>query len=411
VQLVEIFLGILTAMGGFVDVGELVFSIDAGARFAYSLLWVLAFGTIGIMVYGEMAGRVAAVAKVPVFGLIRERVGFTAGLLTLICANLLGLLTCAAEIGGIAIVLRLALEWPHRILILVGFVALVLSVWVLPFKWIERVFGLLGLAMIVFVLAAWRLQPDWHAVATGLVPSVPRLESRSEYLVYAYFAVSLLSATMLPYETYFYGAGAIEDHWTRKYLSTNRLVVGLGFILGSTLSAALVIIGAKLFLARGLEPDYPGAAALGPAMMFGRTGLFVSLFGMLFAFGGAAVENALTGAYNLAQFFGWPWGKAEKPAKAPRFTVAWLVMLSLATLIVLTGVDPIKLVEYAIVVSVVILPLTYLPLLTTANDERVMGRDVNGRLARTLGWFFFVVVSLAGLAAVPLLVMTRMGKA
>jgi manganese transport protein len=37
-KFVEIFLGILTAMGGFVDVGELVFSVNAGAKFGFRLL-------------------------------------------------------------------------------------------------------------------------------------------------------------------------------------------------------------------------------------------------------------------------------------------------------------------------------------------------------------------------------------
>ena len=92
----ELFLGILTAMGGFVEIGELTFSINAGVRFGYSLLWILVLGTIGIIVYCEMAGRVAAVRQQPVFDIIRERVGFGAGLITLIAATLVNLLTCAA---------------------------------------------------------------------------------------------------------------------------------------------------------------------------------------------------------------------------------------------------------------------------------------------------------------------------
>ena len=55
----EIFLGILTAMGGFVEIGELTFSINGGTRFGYQLLWISLLGTVGIMVYCEMAGRIA----------------------------------------------------------------------------------------------------------------------------------------------------------------------------------------------------------------------------------------------------------------------------------------------------------------------------------------------------------------
>ncbi|WP_162301474.1 divalent metal cation transporter, partial [Cognatilysobacter segetis] len=71
----ELFLGILTAMGGFVEIGELTFMLNAGSKFDYSLLWVVALGTVGIMVYGEIAGRIAAVRGQGVFNVIRERAG------------------------------------------------------------------------------------------------------------------------------------------------------------------------------------------------------------------------------------------------------------------------------------------------------------------------------------------------
>ena len=61
----EITLGIMTAVGGFVDISELVFAAKAGSIFGYALIWVFALATIGIMVFGEMSGRVAAVARQP----------------------------------------------------------------------------------------------------------------------------------------------------------------------------------------------------------------------------------------------------------------------------------------------------------------------------------------------------------
>ena len=52
-------LGIIAAIGGFVDIGDLVFNVAAGATFGYQLLWVIVVGVIGIIVYSEMCGRVA----------------------------------------------------------------------------------------------------------------------------------------------------------------------------------------------------------------------------------------------------------------------------------------------------------------------------------------------------------------
>ena len=72
-------LGILSAIGGFVDIGDIVFNTQAGAIFGYQLLWVVVVGVVGIIVYSEMCGRVSAVSERPVFDLVRERAGFGAG--------------------------------------------------------------------------------------------------------------------------------------------------------------------------------------------------------------------------------------------------------------------------------------------------------------------------------------------
>ena len=78
-------------------------------------------------------------------------------------------------------------------------------------------------------------------------------------------------------------------------------------------------------------------------------------------------------------------GPLPAPAGAPRFALTWLVLLVLALAIVMTGVDAVVLTEYAVIFSVVALPLTYVPILLVANDRAYMGRYGNGRLANMLG--------------------------
>ena len=77
--------------------------------------------------------------------------------------------------------------------------------------------------------------------------------------------------------------------------------------------------------------------------------------------------------------------------------------------VLFTTIDPIQLTEYTLLFSAVALPLTYLPILVVANDRGYLGDRVNGRLANTLGVLFLVVVLAAALAAVPLMLITRMG--
>jgi manganese transport protein len=264
--------------------------------------------------------------------------------------------------------------------------------------------------MLVFVLSAVYLHPDWSQVALSFLPNVPRLGTAQEYFVYAYFVVALMSSIMLPYETYFYSSGAIEDGWTPSDVTLTRIIVIVGFTLGSLLAVGLLLIGAQLFLPLQIEPQLPGTAGLGPVIIFGKWGLIVALAGMFFAFGGAAIENALAGAYNVAQFFGWPWGKFRPPQTAARFNLSWIVIFILATLIILTGVDPVSVVEYSIIAAVVILPLTYFPMLLVARDKDYMGYHANGWLANILGWFYLTVITLAAVCAIPLLIITHGGK-
>jgi manganese transport protein len=405
----EIFLGILTAMGGFVEIGELTFTLNGGQHFQYALLWVTVLGTVGIMVYCEMAGRVAAVRKRAVFHLVRERAGFTSAALTLVASLIVNLLTCTAEIGGVALLLQLGFAAPYRLDIVIALVMFLLVVWFVSFQWIERIYGLGGLLLIVFIVALLSFGPHWNEVARGLVPRLPPLGHR-DTLLYCYYAVALLSSIMLPYETYFYASGGIEDQWKPGDVKLNRVVVVVGFALGGLLSASLMGIGAQFFAGREIEPQLPGSAALATAHAFGVTGLWMALLGMFFAFGGAAIETALSSAYNLAQFAGWPWGKHRPKRETGRFTLSWFAVFVLGALIALTGVNPVAIVEYSIVFSVVILPFTYFPVLMVASDQRIMGRHANGVLANVLGWFYLVLLTVTALAAIPLLIVTHGGR-
>jgi len=406
----ELTLGIMTAVGGFVDISELVFAAQAGSKFGYALIWVFAFSTVGMMVFGEMSGRVAAIAKQPVFNLMRHRLGLKLGLVTLFASLVSTLITCAAEIGGMGLILHHLTGAPYLLLAAASVLVLMASMWVLPFKWIERVYGLLGLLMLVFAAALVAIHPPWDRLAGGLVPQVPSGLSTKELLQFAYFGVAILSAVMFPYEAYFYSSGGIEEKWGPKDLLTNRVTTTVGFAFGSLLAIAILANSAQLFGPADVGPQIPGTSAMQAAIPFGRTGLLLALLGMLFAVAGAAVETCMANAYAVSQFFGWEWGRHKKPWEAPRFTFAWIVLFLLALGIVMTGVDVMSLVEYAVLFSIVVLPMTYLPLMLLAGDRQYMGEHSNRWLAKGLGWIYFAIVTAAAIAAIPLYLLTWGGQ-
>ena len=408
-KILGITLGIMTALGGFVDLGQIVFTTQAGALFGYHLTWAIALGTAAIIIYMEMCGRVAVVAKEPVFAVVRTRLGKQLGLSALIASNLLNLITCAAEIGGIAILLHLLTGWPEKVLLVATTLILGTIVLLFRFQWIERTLGLSGLIMIVFAVSAVSLHPDWTQLASGLVPKVSQADAKHT-LLYWYFAVGIFSAMLMEYEVHFYSSGAIEEDWTPKDLGENFMVAALGSLLGSLLTVALLVLGAILFLPRGIFPQILSTAVFTGEFPFAQKALIGAIAGCLACLAGAAVETALSGGYNLCQFFNLRWGKNQPPKSVTVFTGTWVAMFILAMVIGLTGVRPLQLVNISIVFGMVVMPFTYYPILRTASDKKVMGKHVNSKFGDVIGGIVLVLVTIAALAAIPLMVLTHSGR-
>ena len=139
---------------------------------------------------------------------------------------------------------------------------------------------------------------------------------------------------------------------------------------------------------RHIFPRLLSTTIVAGTLPFGQKALVIALFGAMACIGGAAIETALSGAYNVCQFYNLQWGK-NRPAKdVTVFTIGWIGMLTLALVIALTGVRPLQLVNVSIIFGMVVMPLTYYPILRTAADKTTMGKHVNTRLVSGIGHGF-----------------------
>lgn len=66
-KILEIALGIVTSIGGFLDVGAIATAAEAGSTYGFKLIWVIILGTICVIFLVEMSGRLAAVSKHTLF--------------------------------------------------------------------------------------------------------------------------------------------------------------------------------------------------------------------------------------------------------------------------------------------------------------------------------------------------------
>lgn len=406
-RLLGVALGVLTAIGGFLDIGDLVTNAVVGSRFGMSLAWAVVVGVVGICLFAQMSGRVAAVSGRATFEIIRERLGPRVALANLSASFVINLLTLTAEVGGIALALQLASSVEPRLWVPVAALAVWLVIWRARFSVMENVTGLLGLCLVVFAVALFLLGPDWGAlVDQAVAPHVPPGETAPTYW---YYAIALFGAAMTPYEVFFFSSGAVEEGWTSKDLSQSRVNVLVGFPLGGLLSLAIAGCAAVVLLPQAIEVSSLSQIVLPVAEAGGKLALAVVIVGLVAATFGAALETTLSGGYTLAQYLGWSWGKFRRPAQAARFHVTMAVTLLIGVGVLMTGVDPVRITEYSVVFSAVALPLTYLPILVVANDPEYMGDRVNGRVTNALGLVYLVLILVASLAAIPLMIVTGVG--
>src|SRR5512144_1979545 len=96
-NLTKVALGILTSVGGYLEVGSMGTALQAGAAFRFELLWAVALGTICIAFLTEMSGRLAAVHHETVTSAVREHFGFTFHAWPLMAQILIDLMVLASE--------------------------------------------------------------------------------------------------------------------------------------------------------------------------------------------------------------------------------------------------------------------------------------------------------------------------
>lgn len=400
-------LGIVTAIGGFVDMGEIVTCSQAGAQYGLALLWTVVVGVLGIMVFTDTAGRVAIASGRSLIDVIRERLGFRLALISVVIATLVNVLTIVIEIAGMALVLQILTHLSYIWLLPPVGLLIGVILWRSSFDLVENGASLLGLGILIFVVAAIKLGPSWGEVGRSLV--VPTIPAGGSLAAYSFLAISLLGAYMTPYEVYFYSSGAIEDRWTGKDFITSRATILLGFGFGSLIVIGMMVVAAQTFFIHHLQSQSFSSIPVPIVVSLGAVGLGVFIFGAFADTAGAALEATLSTSYTIAQFFGWDWGQNHTPRSAPPFALTSLVALGLAVLIGVSGIDPIKLTIYTTALAAFSLPFTFIPLFIIANDEVYMGDERNGLLANVSSIFFLVILSLVTVLTIPLFLLSGGG--
>lgn len=397
-KIMSVALGILTSIGGFLDVGAIATAAEAGSSFGFQLIWVIALGTLCVIALVEMSGRLAAVSQHTLIDAVRERLGFNFLIIPLLAEIFVDFLVLAAEIGGVCIALQLVTGISFQWWAFPVAFALWLLIWKGNFDVIENGVSLLGLVTLAFVVATFKLHPSLTQLGSGLLPTLPKQDTAH----YLFIAISILGALISPYLFYFYSSGAVENHWSKKDLGVNRIVAAVGMGFGSIVSIGVLVVAALVLHPKGIQVDSYEQAALMLTQPFGYWGFFLFAASLAIACFGAALEISLDTAYIVAQALGWNWGENLRPKEAARFSLVYTVFIFLASLLMAIGIDPLQLTIFSMALTAVILPLVVLPFLILLNDESYVGQHRNHWMNNIVVIFIIGLTFVLAIVAIPL---------
>jgi Mn2+/Fe2+ NRAMP family transporter len=396
--LVDLILGIVTSIGGFVEVGSISTAAQAGSEFGFQLLWAIAIATAMLALLVEMSGRLAAVSKCSLAAAVRERFGIHFQLVPLTAELMIDVLLLAAEIGGAAIAVKLLTGVGFQWWIVPIGLSVWLVLWLCGFGLIEYGIGLLGLVTLAFVFSAWHLKPDLVDLGASLLPSFPA----HHHTRYAFLAVSIVGATVSPYLLNFYSSGTVEEKVTERELWVNRITAYAGICFGGVVSMGVLVTSAMVLEPRHILVDSYEQAALMFVPVFGRWA--ITLFALALGVGcfGAAVEISLNTGYVCAQVFGWSWGANRPRRDAARFTAAFTFVLLAAVALSLIGFDPLRLTMLSVALTVVIMPAVVLPFLVLMNDQKYVKTHTSGAIGNGLLAALTILGCVLAVVVIPL---------
>jgi len=383
--------GMITANAGN-DAGGIATFASVGADFGYSLLWILIPITISLGIVQEMCARMGAVTGKGLADLIRERFGVRWTALIMLALLIANAGVTVSEFVGIAAASEL-FGASHYISVPLSAVLIWCLIVKGSYKKVERVFLLMSLVFLGYIVSAFLSRPDWSAVAVGMV----RPEFKLEY-AFLFTFVAVIGTTISPYMQVYVQSSVVEKGVTPDDYGKTKLDVWVGTIFAILIVFFIIVSTAATLHKSGIQitTAADAAHALRPlAGQYAQTLFGLGLFGASML---AAGVLPLATAYSISEALGFEKGVSRSFREAPIFlgTFTFLVAVGAAIAIV-PNLPLIRVLLVTQVINGLLLPIVLFAVLRLVNNREVMGKYVNGPIYNAAAWLTAIVVTLLSL--------------
>lgn len=383
------FVGPALATGvAYIDPGNVATNLTGGARFAYSLIWVIVFANIGAWLVQFLAAKLAIASGQSMAELLGTQIKKRwLRILYWLQAEAMILATELAEVVGGAIALHLLFGLnPVFGAIVIGAAAYLILSLAKQEKvgiFITVVVSLMAVTIIGFVSSLFTTQIDAAALALGLVPQI---SERDEL----FLALGILGATIMPHAIYVHSAltaerfGKAKTKEKRQLIRWTKLDVSIAMAVAGLANIGILLVGA-VTVAGDVANVTIDSAVAHIAEAHGQ------IFGTLFAIGllASSLASSAVGGYAGASVMN-GLTKLKINARARR-------LISIVPSVVILALVPDS--TAVLVISQIALafglPLALGPLVWLTGRSSVMGAFVNGLSTKILAGA--LLVALVGL--------------
>lgn len=372
--------GIITANVDQDASGITTYSV-AGARFGYSILWVLVPTTIALFVIQEMIARMGAITGKGLSDLIRENYGVKSTLYMMLALLIANLGTTVANFAGWAASMEI-LGFSKYIMVPVG----AISIWLLvtrgSYRAVEKVLLIACLLYFGYVISGVLAEPDWGDVLKHTF--IPEIKWHPEFII---LSIAIIGTTVTPWMQFYLQSSIAEKGIRKEEYKASRLDVFVGCGITEIIAFFIIVTCATTLFSQGVRIHEASEAALALGPLAGNYAFLIFAISLANASLLGAIIVPLATSYYICEAMGWERGVNKTFKEAPQFMWIYTSMIFLAAmLILLPGAPLVFLMVLASVVNGLLLPIVLIYALTLVNDKKLMEDYVNPKFHNIVSW-------------------------
>ena len=378
----------------------------AGAVQGFRTLWMAPL-TLPMMASVQfMCAKIGMVSGRGLGGVLKQhypRPLLYAAVFALVAANVLN---AGADVGAIAAGFNLLFPVSPRLLIVpIGFFIIALQMWG-SYRLIANIFKALSLVLCTYIFAAFFARPNLIEVLRGTL--IPSFAWNRDYLM---LIVGILGTTISPYLFFWQSNQEVEEDIaagkttlarrkgaTSAELHDAGIDVGVGMLLSNLVMYFIILAtAATLFKAGKTNIQTAADAAVALRPIAGQAAEMLLAIGLIGT--GFLAVPILTGsgAYAVAEAFGWKHGLNKRPENAKSFYALIAASTLIGLMINFTSIGAVKALYLSAVINGLLAPPLLVLILFICNNPKIMGNRTNGKLLNYFGWATIALMSFAAL--------------